>query len=65
MFIRLPGLQLNSSGVRNEDRKLIELFYLRTSFQARGDPEVDKKYQERICDSLGLTELPRRPDVKM
>lgn len=61
----LPGLYLNFSGDRNEDHKLLELFYLRTLFQAKGDPEVDKKSPERLCDSLGTTELPGWPDVKV
>lgn len=65
MSIHLSALYLNYSGERNEDWKLIELFYLRTSFQARDDPEVDKNCQQRLCDSFGLTELPWWPDVKM
>lgn len=63
MYIYLPGLYLISSAERNEDQKLIELFYL-TPFQGV-IPEVDKTFQERLCDSLGITELPWWPDVKM
>lgn len=58
MQIFFSGLYLNSSGEHNEDQKLMELFYLRIPFQAGVSPEVDKTFQERLYDSLGITELP-------
>lgn len=35
------------------------------SLPGKGDPEVDQKSPERFWDSLGVTELPRWPDVNV